>query len=444
MDEKLTEALDEVRDEYIAEAASSKRKRRWVFLPAIAAVLAVVIFFASFADIWMLEARAISQADYSKHSEVDYKDARTLIGQLQPFLEKSMTRILSQAGQENLSYSPINLYMAMAVSAELSGGNEQLLELLDADSLDALRTQAKLVWNASYRDRNGKEKTHLANSVWLREDMAYDKAILDTLAENYFTSSYRANFGTAATNRDIAAWLDEQTGSILKQQTAQINLSPETAFAMYATVFYQAKWVQAFSAIQNTNGIFHGTRDANCSFMNKYEMIGLYYWGEDFGAVSLSLKDGGQMWLILPDADKTVADVVAAGEYLQTLVGNTENQKAMKINLSLPKFDITSSGDLKKDLQAMGVTEIFDPQAGCFEAFMQSDTPVWIQAVNQATRVAVDEEGVTAASYIEFPGAMSPEPPDEIIDFILDRPFLFVVTNRYDLPLFAGVVNDVS
>ena len=51
------------------------------------------------------------------------------------------------------------------------------------------------------------------------------------------------------------------------------------------------------------------------------------------------------------------------------------------------------------------------------------------------------EKGVTAASYMEIPGAGAAEPPEEIIDFILDRPFLFVITNRYDLPLFAGVVN---
>ena len=56
--------------------------------------------------------------------------------------------------------------------------------------------------------------------------------------------------------------------------------------------------------------------------------------------------------------------------------------------------------------------------------------------------VAIDEEGVTAASYIELPAAGAAMPPEEIIDFILDRPFLFVITNRYDLPLFAGVVNE--
>ena len=32
-------------------------------------------------------------------------------------------------------------------------------------------------------------------------------------------------------------------------------------------------------------------------------------------------------------------------------------------------------------------------------------------------------------------------PPDEEIDFTLDRPFLFVVTGAGNLPLFVGIVN---
>ena len=32
-------------------------------------------------------------------------------------------------------------------------------------------------------------------------------------------------------------------------------------------------------------------------------------------------------------------------------------------------------------------------------------------------------------------------PPDEEIDFILDKPFLFAITGYDGLPLFVGVVN---
>ena len=48
---------------------------------------------------------------------------------------------------------------------------------------------------------------------------------------------------------------------------------------------------------------------------------------------------------------------------------------------------------------------------------------------------------VKAATYIELPGAGSAAPPEEIIDFVLNRPFLFVITND-KLPLFAGCVNN--
>jgi serpin B len=88
----------------------------------------------------------------------------------------------------------------------------------------------------------------------------------------------------------------------------------------------------------------------------------------------------------------------------------------------------------------MGVTDVFDLSASNFSA-ITSDTPIYLTAANQAVRVQIDEEGVKAAAYIEFPGAGSPMPPEEIIDFILDRPFLFVISND-NIPLFAGVVNE--
>ena len=112
------------------------------------------------------------------------------------------------------------------------------------------------------------------------------------------------------------------------------------------------------------------------------------------------------------------------------------------VNFSTPKFDISCNSDLRQDLQDMGITDIFSPGKSDFSAAIHQEEPIWFTAVNQATRVAIDEKGVTAASYIELPAAGAAPPPEEIVDFILDRPFVFVVTNRYDLPLFAGIVNE--
>ena len=51
----------------------------------------------------------------------------------------------------------------------------------------------------------------------------------------------------------------------------------------------------------------------------------------------------------------------------------------------------------------------------------------------------MDESGVTAFGYLELQSPGSPQPPKEIIDFILDRPFLFVI-EKNQIPLFTGVI----
>ena len=165
-----------------------------------------------------------------------------------------------------------------------------------------------------------------------------------------------------------------------------------------------------------------------------------YYWGENFSAVDLWMKNGSRMWFILPDEGVTVNDVLDNGTYMKMLLpGEWENCKYMKVNLSVPKFDVTSTTDLSDGLKEMGAVNVFTEGTAEFTK-LTGDSSIYLTGANQSVRVQIDEEGVKAATYIEFPGAGSAEPPEEIIDFVLDRPFLFVITKE-NVPLFAGCVN---
>lgn len=441
MNEKLNEALNQISDKHIDEAAKAKKRKTFRLFGAIAAVLAVVILLNTFVN--PISAKAVSLADYSHREDSYYDVMHGYIETLSPFFSTSMSQVLSGSEGENTAYSPVNLYMGLSAVAELSGGDEQIMTALNADDLDELRQMTCAIWNNTYRHKDN--QCLLANSLWLDNDLNYNQAIMDNLAQHHYTSVYQGHFGTRQTNRDISKWLNQQTGNLLKDSADNINLNADTVFVLYSTIYYQAKWVNEFQASNNTDGAFHAADgDVECTYMNKKKIQGDYYWGKDFGAITISLKDGSQMWLILPDEDKTVDDVLASGEYARMIYGSDwENGKHMYINLSLPKFDIRSGGDLKEDLQALGITDVFDPGKADFSAAMPDyEEQVWLSSVNQATRVAIDEKGVTAASYIEFPGAGAAAPPEEIIDFILDRPFLFVVTSSMRVPLFAGVVNE--
>ena len=181
---------------------------------------------------------------------------------------------------------------------------------------------------------------------------------------------------------------------------------------------------------------------------------GGYCRGEHFGAASLSFRGGAGMTLLLPDEDSSVDALLAEGSDLWDFLSwqvlrradpNTpewEESTWAKIKLALPKFDVSSNSDLIDPLKSLGMTDAFDPDISDFSPLMDGDIPVCISKVNHAARVMVDEEGCTAASYVEIMvAAGAAMGPDEIIDFTLDRPFIFVIHTTDGMPLFAGVVN---
>ncbi len=445
--ELFEQAMDHVYGKQIDEASRPRKRKALRWLGSIAAILAVVIAASVLLPVLTLQAGAVSTAKYPEFAWKYRSELPNAIEPLHGFWQESMASVLSgQAG--NAVFSPVNLSMGLSIAAELTAGEaqQQILTALNLEDADTLSELFHEIWLATYYDDG--DQTLLANSLWLDHQLQYDQSIMDMLAEEYYTSIYQKDLSRAG--GAIQSWVNQQTGGFLKQEAGTLTLPGEPVLALYSTIYYRAKWSTEFRSANNTQDTFHGlTGDTVCTFMNAERRQMNYYWGEDFGAVALHLKDGSSMYLILPDEGKTVDDVLAGGEYYALLTSDSsgyaaEHSKYMLVNLSIPQFDIRQQSNLAQNLQAMGITAVFENTPGNFSSALRYEQPIFFTAVNQATRVAIDEKGVTAASYIEFPGVGSVMPPEEIIDFVLDRPFLFVITNRYSIPLFAGVVNAIS
>lgn len=469
----VLEVLDKIDDKYIEEAekAPKKMKKKAFWIGAVAAVLAVVVCISSFFNTTMITAKAIAlpgDARIMEHPDLDnYKDRESYLADveiweaetesrrttrknvsdtLSPFFTRASAEFLVSQNGENTLWSPINAYIGLGMLAEITDGDsrKEILDLFGVKDVETLRSQVSAVWESVYTD-DGNEISTLANSLWLQDGLNYNQDTINNLAYHYYASVYQCKLGNDSSNKAIGKWLDDNTGGLLKDSTDKIDLSPDTVLALYSTLFFQAKWSDEFDEKNNTDGIFYGINgNTNVTYMNKKLSQMYYYWHEDFSAVGLSIKNGSTMWFILPDERKTTADILNDGAYVKLISsGNTEdgwqNKKYMKVNLSIPKFDISSTLNLKDGLNRMGVTKVFDIKSSDFTA-ITSDTPVYVSAVNQSARVEIDEKGVKAATYIELPGNGSAMPPEEIIDFILEKPFVFVISKN-NLPLFTGVVN---
>ena len=471
----VLEVLDKIDDRHIKEAekAPKKMRKRPYWIGAVAAVLAVVICISSFLNTPIITANAIalpSDARVMERPDLDYYKDResymadvaiweealnnrrtireTAVSSLTQFFTRASAEFLTSQSNENSLWSPINAYIGLAMLAEVTDGysRKEILDLFRVSDIETLRSQVSAVWESVYED-DGNEICTLANSLWLENGLDYNQDTMNNLAYHYYASVYQTDLGSDSANKEIGNWLNKNTGGMLKDRTDKIDLSPETILALYSTLFFQAKWSDEFNSKNNTDAIFHGLNgDTNVTYMNKKLCQMNYYWHDDYSAVALSLKNGSTMWFILPDEGNTTADVLNGGAYGEMIsLGDGEdgwqNKKYMKVNLSVPKFDVSSTVNLKDGLGRMGVTKVFDMESSDFTA-ITSDSPVYVAAVNQSARVEIDEKGVKAATYIEIPGCGSAMPPEEIIDFVLDRPFVFVIS-KGNLPLFTGVINNI-
>ncbi len=365
---------------------------------------------------------------------------------IKAFSNKIMSEYLTGKNNENKAVSPLNIYMAFSMLAETCGGNtrNQLLELLGVDSIDELRKQASKIWQKNYRD-DGVMKSVMGNSIWLSDSMSYNESTVARIAKNYYGDVYSGKMGTEEYNSALNLWINEHTDGLIP---TDIEMYPETVFAIASTLLFTSKWENEFNKKSTEEGIFHAPSDDITAEYMKATRQMYYYWGDNFSAIALPLNIGGYMWFILPD-EGTDADMIFADNEAALLITspekglmNYENRKFIKVNMAVPKFDITCQYELTDGFENLGISDITIPQKADFSPLLSdSALPVWLDKASHGVRVKIDEEGVTAAAYTVMMSAGSAAPPDEIVDFILDRPFAFAVTLDYTTVLFAGVVN---
>lgn len=363
--------------------------------------------------------------------------------ELDPFFRKSAAAFLSGDPTQNQAYSPLNVYLALGMLARVTDGEsrQQLMNLLGTDSIDRLSEISRDVWRSAWRD-DGAAACELAASMWLRDGMAYHQETLDALAENWFAAAYSGTMGSAAYDAALQAWLNEHTGGLLTEQIGGIHMTPETVLALAATLHYSARWNSEFDPAKTEKRTFHSPNgDVEADFMSARRTSELYS-ADGFKAVNLSLNEGS-MWFFLPDEGVAPLSLLE-DEHVQSLLFAPNmlwEVPVCSIDLRIPKFDVTANQDLCAALTTLGITDVLDDKKADFSPLTDMEG-VYLSSAPHGVRIKIDEEGVEAASYTVLMMAGMGLPPEEVIDFTLDRPFLFAVISDDGLPLILGVVNE--
>jgi serpin B len=360
----------------------------------------------------------------------------------------------------NLFFSPYSIAAALAmVHAGAGGRTRKELEDTLGDA-DPVATYGRLGRELARRSEpSAREKNllegmegvppdtfgcHLsvASAMWRQKGYAVRPEFAETLGSRLGAELGEADFSGAPAEavKAVNAWAAKATRDKIRDVLQEKQLDPLTRVLLANAIYFKARWSHEFYEGVTRPEPFH-LQDGERVHVPTMHDMSYRPTARDGDVHALMLPYTGEalaMIVLLPDPGRL--EKVEQATDGARLDGLLESMKSQQTELAMPKFRVESMFQLRATLQALGLSTAFTPQADF--SGISSEPGFALSEVIHKTFVDVNEKGTEAAA-VTMPMAAGSAPPKKVVEFRVDRPFLFAIR---DLPtkttLFMGRVVD--
>lgn len=364
--------------------------------------------------------------------DVDYENANNIF---HTFTYNTTNEILDSGEHNNIVFSPLKMYLSLGMLAELSDGNsyQELMTLLGAASTSELRaiTQGVLDY--------GHGASIMSNSLWIDESITSDSSSIADLSYYYSVDCYQGELSSESFYNAFTSWIYDSTLHRIDVRGTAYREYFSFEMLLLSTISYNSNWDVSFDneLLYEDNFYSCENQASNITYLCETREM-CYYNTDSFEAVRKPLDDGTSIWFILPHEDICICTLIEDESVYELLWSSrtSSNEYEEYIRLSLPVFHISNEMNMRDHLNGLDIISIFDTSASDFDSdyFVNDDFHV----DNMVLFSDFEIDRGTGESNISD---TIPENAD-VVDFCLNRPFLFFVVGNYDLPIFAGVVHN--
>jgi serpin B len=274
----------------------------------------------------------------------------------------------------------------------------------------------------------------VGNALFTQHGLPIGPRFLDTLAAQYGAGVRPVDFASPDAADMINSWVRRETAGRIGKLFDE--LPGDTKLVLANTVYLRADWARPFTESRPDTFRRAGGSTVEVPMMHQEEKLG-YAAGDGWQAVEVPYAGGRfAMRILLPSGDRAPATLLAP----DAIAAVTAALRPMDVELSLPRWDFTTTIDLTRAMRNLGVTRAFDATAD----FSGISPGLYIdRAIHRAT-ITVDEWGTEAAAVSGIGMALSAGPQPQV-QVRVDRPFAFaIIHGPTRVPLFVGQVADPS
>ena len=282
----------------------------------------------------------------------------------------------------------------------------------------------------------------IANAAWWNPSLEESPEYRARVLRDYGATIERRVLSSPEFVDALNAWAKEKTDGMIPKLIAK-PLPDSTVFLLANATFFHGKWLLPFDSTNTRPRDFmrpNGSR-RSVPMMERVSTVA-YLVRPGYRVARLPYRGGkAAMYVVLPDSG--VAINAASLPFIGSPTADSVGQAPMsQLRIVLPRFTGAHTEDLLTTMQSLGVHALFDCDAADLRDMLRKKVvPLCVGMATQTARIEVTEEGTKAAAVTAIGGVTTTSMPPPPIDFIVNRPFFFVVRDEvYGVDLFVGYI----
>lgn len=266
----------------------------------------------------------------------------------------------------------------------------------------------------------------IANCVEVNKQYALQQDFEKAVKDNFNALVESRNFADSGFKDYLNRWVRKHTSGMIPELFSDVDAAA-VSYIVNA-IYFKGVWAEKFDKANTSTAAFTTSDGKITNVDMMHQTSSFKYTATDLCQVlNMDYGNGSySMQLLLPRNGKTVEDVISAmkGQDWRSFI---EGMGGCEVRAYVPKFTIEYGGEMNSMLENLGATTMFTPLAD-FSKFCDKD--VYVSRVIQKAKIAVDEEGTTAAAATGAEMMETAVAPSEPVTFRADHPFIFVITEH--------------
>ncbi|XP_053427573.1 serpin B7 [Nycticebus coucang] len=356
-------------------------------------------------------------------------------------------------GNGNMFFSSLSLFTALALVRLGARGDcaTQIDKLLhwnggasghgnSSNSQPEFQSQLKRVLsdiNTSHKDYD----LSIVNGLFVEKIYDFHKNYIECAQKLYNANVKRVDFTNDLedTRNKINEWIAKETHGKIKNVFNEGSISSSSVMVLVNAVYFKGKWESAFTKSDTINcrfkspkcpgkavAMMHQERRFNLSVIQDPSMQ----------VLQLKYSGGISMYVLLPENDVFQIENKLT---FRNLMEWTDPRKMTSkyVEVYFPQFKIEKNYELKHDLKALGLKDLFDESRADLSG-LASGGRLYLSKLMHKSYIEVTEDG-TEATAATGSNIVEKQLPESTV-FRADHPFLFVI-RKDDIILFSGKVS---